>query len=463
MKTTTNTKLQLVKDVQRDFEARRLARKSYELQWQLNIDFLQGRQNNQISNLGAVVPTGRQYYWQRNEVYNHLGTVVESRLAKLVSDREQIYVIPLTPTEKDKKCASLCEKIVKSAFKKSDIRALADTANAWSEMTGTAFYKVTWNQNGGKNVGEINGTPVFEGDISISVASPFEIYPDTLTASNINDCSIIHARPYSVDAVKKIWGESVAGANIEIHDFNRTGVHGFATISDAVMVIERYRDGELTIVAGDKLLYSGRYETMPFIRQTSEALPGSFFGRSVIERAIPVQRAYNAVKNRKTEFMNRMACGVLAVEDGSVDLEALENDGLAPGTIVTYTKGATPPKFLDAGVIPTELAREEERLLTELATITGGSDIARGDFSAVSGVALEIMVNQDKLRIQRAISSAQNARVAVAQRVLQLYKKHATAGRLDRLAMGKVVEIFSWTADDITSDEVISAPVSEAI
>jgi hypothetical protein len=193
---------------------------------------------------------------------------------------------------------------------------------------------------------------------------------------------------------------------------------------------------------------------MPFIRQTSESVPGSFFGRSVIERAIPVQRAYNAVKNRKTEFMNRLACGVLAVEDGSVDIEALENDGLAPGTIVSYSKGSCAPQFLDTGSIPAELAKEEERLLSELATITGGSDISRGDFGSVSGIALEIMVAQDKLRIQRAVSSSQNARIAVAQRVLQLYKQFATAARLDRMVTGKIVEIFSWSSSDITSDEI---------
>ena len=45
----------------------------------------------------------------------------------------------------------------------------------------------------------------------------------------------------------------------------------------------------------------------------------------MVERAIPVQRAYNAVKNRKHEFLNRIAMGVLTVEDGSVDTDNLES------------------------------------------------------------------------------------------------------------------------------------------
>jgi hypothetical protein len=267
--------------------------------------------------------------------------------------------------------------------------------------------------------------------------------------------SIIHAKPYTVEAVKKIWGVDVLGGDIEVHNFGRNSNQERNVLSDAVMVIERYKDGVLEIVAGDKLLFSGNYNSLPFVRQTSEALPGVFFGRSVIERAIPVQRAYNAVKNRKAEFLNRLACGVISVEENSVDVEALENDGLAPGTIITYRQGSAAPSFMNGGFVPESLEREEERLLGELSSITGGSDVSRGQFKDVSGVALEIMVEQDKLRIRRSVESSQDALVLVATKMLQLYKQYATGIRMERLAQGKVVEIFTFSNKDITSDEVI--------
>ena len=56
-------------------------------------------------------------------------------------------------------------------------------------------------------------------------------------------------------------------------------------------------------------------------------LPGAFFGTCVVDRMIPLQRAYNAVRNRKHEFLNRLTMGVVAVEDGSVDAEALAEEG----------------------------------------------------------------------------------------------------------------------------------------
>jgi hypothetical protein len=254
--------------------------------------------------------------------------------------------------------------------------------------------------------------------------------------------------------VKKIWGITVNGTETEIHDFNRPA-GGMSILPSSVMVIERYKNGELVIVAGETLVYRGKYTSpLPFVRQTCENTCGSFFGKSVIERAIPVQRAYNLTKNRKAEFLNRLSCGVLAVECGSVNVEALENDGLAPGTIIEYTVGTQTPKFVDNHEIPKELGQEEERLLNELAQITGGSDMSRGEFSNVSGIALEIMVAQDQLRIRRALQSGQNARCLVAQKLLQLYRENASSTRLDKLTHGKLVEIFTWSKNDITSDEV---------
>ena len=95
-----------------------------------------------------------------------------------------------------------------------------------------------------------------------------------------------------------------------------------------------------------------------------------FFGQSMVERAIPLQRAYNAVKNRKHELINRLCGGVLAVEDGSVDTEELEAEGLRPGSVVVYRRGSSPPSMLEQGGVPSALSAEELRLEEEFNVIT---------------------------------------------------------------------------------------------
>ncbi|MCL2569795.1 MAG: hypothetical protein FWE16_01140 [Firmicutes bacterium] len=363
------SRLELVKNVIADFEDRKVKRRSLELQWRLNLDFYSGHQNNFITSFDTLSTANRQFFWQQHESFNHITPIIESRLAKITSQKGELSVLPQSASEVDKQNAQLCEKIIDSAMNRTDFDSLAEQAAMWSEVCGTVFYKVYWDATAGNVVGIINTDErqenVYDGDIKITVCSPFEIFPDNLRTSDIEQLSsIIHAKNVHVDTIKESWGVDLSGLGEE-----------------NVTVIERYEsptkvrpNGRLIIIAGDKLLHDGDLpfinakdatRGMPFVRQTSESFVGSFYGRSVIDRAIPVQRAYNAVKNRKVEFLNRLACGVLAVEDGSVDIDALENDGLAPGKIIVYRSGQDAPKFIDTGKMPAELEREEERLLRE--------------------------------------------------------------------------------------------------
>ena len=121
------------------------------------------------------------------------------------------------------------------------------------------------------------------------------------------------------------------------------------TKKDCALVIEKYEkpsikypNGRLIIIAGNNLIYLGELPYInkvnadrgfPFIRQRCLPVPNSFWGISVIDRCIPIQRSFNAVKNRKHEFLNRVTMGIMAVEDGSIDIENLEEEGLSPGKV----------------------------------------------------------------------------------------------------------------------------------
>jgi hypothetical protein len=62
---------------------------------------------------------------------------------------------------------------------------------------------------------------------------------------------------------------------------------------------------------------------------------------------IPLQRAYNDLKNRKHELLNRLSMAPLLVEDGSVDTDNLEEEGLMPGKVLIYRQGSTPPSTIE--------------------------------------------------------------------------------------------------------------------
>lgn len=97
-------------------------------------------------------------------------------------------------------------------------------------------------------------------------------------------------------------------------------------------------------------------------QQTVESRFGEF---GIVSRLVPIQRAYNAIKNRKHEYLNRIAMGVLIVEDGSIDLDNIEEEGIGPGKVIVYRQGSNIPTMLNQPMLAREFENEEERLLME--------------------------------------------------------------------------------------------------
>ncbi|MEG1706183.1 MAG: hypothetical protein RR291_01645, partial [Clostridia bacterium] len=222
------------------------------------------------------------------------------------------------------------------------------------------------------------------------------------------------------------------------------------------------------IVAGDKILYFGDlpYEIgndgrcdLPFVRQIAHEQAGCFWGSSIIERLIPIQRAYNAVKNRKHEFLNRLSMGVLTVEDGSVDTENLEEEGLSPGKILVYRQGSNKPMLMDAGNVPTDFSYEEDRLLNEFVIVSGVSEFARNSTTptnVTSGVALQLLIEQDDTRLSATCDSIKRAIKTIGKYSLRLYKQFAITKRLVKLSDDNGgVEVYYFKNSDLSCDDIV--------
>ena len=475
----------LASEITEDFKRRQEERRSLERQWQLNINYLMGNQYAQISPSGEIVEQDCDYYWQGRNVYNHIAPIFETRLAKLSRVRPTMSVRAQGDEEGDLKSAKMATAILNSTFSRLDVSDVIYKATLWSETLGTSFYKVTWNNEGGKKVGEIDGKPVYEGDVSVIAVSPFDIFPDSLFHEEISDQkSIIHARAMHVDDVYEMYGKRLIGkdlnvftladANANLVGYGTKRVTG-GTVRDNVLVIERYEapndefpNGRVVTVANGEVLYVGELpyvngeegrRIIPFIRQVSINQAGCFFGVSVVDRVIPLQRAYNAVKNRKHEYLNRLSMGVVTVEDGSVDTDALIEEGLSPGKVLVYRQGSTPPRFMPNSNMPPDFSYEETRLEQEFVNVSGVSEFSRNSSvlnQTMSGVALELLVEQDETRL---VTSAENIRRAVkniGKQIIRLYKQFVSVTRMMRVAgKGSSVEIYYFNANDLSSDDVV--------
>ena len=464
----------VVRDVKADFSERQKMRRPYELNWQLNMNFVMGNQYCGISPRGSIEQEDKYYFWQEKQVFNHIATIVETRMSRLNRVRPKPMARPFSGSDSDVNSAKLSTKILNSAREKIHLDEVIKRATTWSEVCGTAFYKLSWDAT--------------QEEAVVSVCSPFEIYPDSNVTATVDDCtSLIHAKVYSASEVKDTWGVDIAGETIKVFAIDgaaTVGGLGYNTVvpsivqeakNDQVLVIERYTKptsanqcGKLEIVAGNQLLYYGQLPYMlgdgdtfvyPFVRQVSLEQAGCFWGTSMVERIIPIQRAYNAVKNRKHEFLNRLAMGVLTVEDGSVDTDNLEEEGLSPGKILVYRQGAVKPSLMDSGDVPSDFTYEEEQLLKEFNDISGVSEFARKSTtptSVTSGVALQLIAEQDDIRLSGSVDSIKMSIKRISQYILRLYKQFVSKSKLMRYADGQnSAEVFYFVASDIGSDDIV--------
>ncbi len=482
----------LVSEIKADFKKRQEDRRPIELNWRLNMNFVVGNQFAQISSKGEIEDVGKEYFWQEREVYNHIAPILETRLAKLARVKARAQVRPATADDDDVASASLSTKLIEAICKENEFATQLQMANLWSEVTGSAFFKVSWDSLKGHALDEDG--KIMEGDVTISLCPPFEIFPENLAIADIDkQPSIMHAKVLTEGEVKRIWGKEVHGGDVNVFSFDNAQIGGgfgyTATLpkivsekrEDGVVVIEKYEMptsehplGRLIIVAGDELLYKGDLpycvgeegnRGYPFARMTCIDSLTSFFGTSIVERIIPVQRAYNTVKNRKHEFMNRIAVGVMAVEDGSCDIDDLEEEGLPPGKVVVYRQGSTPPIMLGPTQVPNEFSREEEKLLNEFMMISGVSEVttySQVPSNVTSGVAISLLLEQDDTRISLTADSLRACVKRISKLILRLYRQFAKVPRIKRITgENGDVEIASFSAGNVDSEDIIFDTIND--
>ncbi len=469
-------KQKVVADVTQDFQKRREERRRLESIWILNRNFFSGNQYCDVSPFGGVEEEDKQFFWQTHRVYNHIAPTVESRITKLEKLRPDLRVRAFSDEDGDVKAAKLATGVLKYAQERIELAEIVSRVTTWAEVCGSAFYKIVWDEFGGRQVAvDEQGVPVFEGEISVSAVSPFEIYPDRLNVDGLEEiCSIIHAKAVTAEYVYERFGVQVTGENVTELAL-QGGLDGgqYATLENGVILIERYTrpsttypKGRVEIVAGNTLLYEGDLpyqngergeRVFPFVKQDCMRLPGAFFGSSIVERLIPVQRAYNAVRNRKHEFFNRLSLGVLTVEDGSVDTDELAEEGLLPGKILVYRQGGKAPEMLDCGKIPAEFAVEEEWLENEFALISGVSDLSQNSTPGrvTSATGLQLLLAQDESRMSATIHNVEWAMKEVGKQILRLYRQFAGTARLMTFTgENKRTQMYYFNAADLSVTDI---------
>ncbi len=191
-----------------------------------------------------------------------------------------------------------------------------------------------------------------------------------------------------------------------------------------------------------------------------KAAAGEFFGRSVISELIPLQRAYNGVKNKIHDYIRAVAANPLLVPEGAVmDIEDLATRGLPPGEILEYNRERGRPEPLSPAPLPAELRHECEQLATDMEYVAGVSQLmmlGKTPAGITSGTAIENLRQIDNARLALTGENLRGAVRRLAIIWLRLYKRYTNGYTSLEIAGGnRAAGVLAFCGADINSYDVV--------
>lgn len=510
---------EIATEINNEFKRRQQERKPWELQERLNIEFLNGNQYLDIDASSMTIrDIPKMYDHQEREVFNQIATIYETRNARLIRQKPIMKVRPASKDDADISAAKVSSSLMVSSWHDQGMDDAYGLMIPWMELSGTVFLKPIWNTKKGRVIGkrlvpdyssketkplenEIRTEEqdqqlgkdmmleiIREGDCDTCVVPANEIYPDSPWRNGVNQCrSIIHARAYHIDEIEEMWEVRVESENVDIITLQQTpggsgglgytssGFRGgVSSVKDHAILKEyyerpcrRYPEGRFIVVAGDTTLHVGPMPYMigdhempeiPLIRFCSIDRPGCFWGKSIIERCIPVQRRYNALRNRVAEYLNMVAIGQWYDPEGCLDDDSELNN--APNNIIHYRPiNGMKPEPVQFPNLPPQFQTELQTLLAEFTSISGVSELSRfseAPSGVKSGVALGIANDQDDTRLATTAGHIANGVILLGKYWLRLYRQFVQESRILRsVGISHDVEVAEWYVSQLRSDDVI--------
>lgn len=485
----------IIREVLEELEERKQARTFLEQQWTLNANFLVGNQYCEINPYRREIEQLEPVYdWLERETFNNIAPLVETRVANLKKIKYMMKVNPATNELDDYAKASVSTSILQHKQKESSFDMKNNTAIHWNELCGNCFWIAWWDGNKGdlhgvETVIEVGEDGVerktqkayYQGDVDYGLITPYEVFPESLFKQTIDaQRSIILEQVKTVEEIYDLYDIKVDGTTVETFELTPVTSGGGLGVENTVVTLghrpmenaqkvvtyferpSKHRPGGrmIIIVGDDNLVYYGDlpYKRIPLVQMVCREVPGQFFGKSAIEDLIPRQRAYNGCLNRIHEYIKRIALGNQAVEEGSIDIEEYEENGLAPGAFLVYKNGYGPPTPVPNGNLPAEIMQERHNLKSDMEYVAGTSQLMVNGATPsgiTSGTAIANLMEIDNTRLSLTGDHIREAIRQLAILWLEIYKAHAKTHRVvDFVGSNEIGKALVWSNEDINSYDV---------
>lgn len=484
----------LVNTIKDELERRRDERAMYELTWTMNANFRAGHQNCDINVYKRVIEdivspvTGDKSF----RVYNRIAPLMETRAANLGSINYDMVVKSRSPEPDDWEKARISTKLLKYCQSVTDFDKKMDKLIAWCELCGTAFTLSWWDGTMGEVIGynvtetvredgtvAAEETPITVGELAFGLISPYEVFPQSLTIEEISDQhDIIIERVLDIGEIYDLYGRRYDGESLDSYVLTpiagATTGHGIPNTAFGMAKTKRdnvervitylenpsrdFPEGRIITIIRNEIVYMGALPAgvFPMVAVKSKAVPGQFFGKSVIEDLIPLQRSFNENCNKIQDFIDTVANNPWLVPEGS--LEEIGDDGIQAGDILVYRGQFGKPEIVtypDPPAIVQQHLDRLEKYMEYAAEVSQLMAIGATPAGVTSGTAIDNLRQIDSTRMSLTGDSIRNAVLGMAQIWLKLNKAFSIGYRVLMISgENDVGGVYTWCSEDINSFDV---------
>lgn len=458
-------------------------------QWYLNLAFFKGDQY--VDFIGGRIINIPMPSSRAKLVVNRIKPVVRTEVARLTSQEPTAEVVPASNEEIDVMAAQAAEAVFNGCRTRLNLQAVLRQAAWWCSVTGVGYIKTYWDAKYEEDDG--NGQIKY-GDHCYSSVSPFNVMvPDLLLEEIEEQPYVLNVFTKPIDWVRANypqvtdrdgWKPTIISSNeiMETQYLNTKSSQANSATPDSCLVVEAWvkkgttallpKGGRILMI--DDLVVSCDDQGLPYkhgqypFAKFDSIQSGSYYGTSVIEDLIPLQREINRTRSQLVEARNLTSKPGFFYRTGSLDVTKWTS---APGQAIDIKPGSEFPQPIPLPQMPAYVENMQDRYLTDVEDISGQHQVSKG--SAPSGVtagtAIQFLQEADNSYMATTHASIEDAIQKVAFQTIGLAVQYWDSARLVKyIGRDGQVNAKYLQASDIKSGTDIrieggsSLPVSKA-
>lgn len=403
--------------------------------------------------------------WQSTPTVNLTFAAIHAILPIITDNRPQIAVIPREPN--DDQIADVIGKVIEWLWEYCDLDLLLPRTMLNSLIFGNGFWKVMWDANARKGM----------GDISVKNVDPVNMFFNP-EAHDINDATeISHVEQMALSWIKATYPDKAELLKGGIHDGNiivnrpqqsqrnqhgksdtveirsTTGsayrvpssatTTGEAEPKETATVLERwiYETGEdgchwRKIVIANKILLADEvtdFDTPPFVHFVDYPVPWTIWASGEVQHVENLQYEINRRRGMILDILRHCAMPMLVVDPASgVDHETIK---AKPNLVIPAEGGPSAVGVLapqmDLGGLFTVNDRDKQDFNDILGSVD--SILGKAPAGVEAGVALEQLAESANTRLRLKVRLMEGSLRRAGHVILKMVQKHYTTQRVFRI------------------------------